>query len=210
MKLVDILAGVERLLAMAWSRVPGAARFTGAAASRVGAALVGVGLLEESVYIRQHYRVECWRDGALVWDDEYDNLVTTAGKNKYLDATLKTGLASPAWYVFLVTGPGSGNTYAAADTMASHSGWSENATYSQATRPAFTPGSIASGSVDNSGSVAVFSINGSATLGGAGVVDVSTKSGSTGTLLGVGSFTGGDRSVINGDTINVTVTCTIS
>ena len=162
------------------------------------------------VAIEHTYHVECWRDGELVWEDEFHNLVTTAGKNKYLDATIKTGLASPAWYVGLVTGPGSGNTYAAADTMGSHAGWAEDATYSNSTRPAYTPGSISGGSVDNSASKAVFTINGTATIAGAFMADNSTKSGSTGTLLGVGDFSGGDRAVQNGDTLNVTVTASIS
>lgn len=147
-------------------------------------------------------------DGTLAWVDDVFNLVTTAGLNKYLDATLKTGLTTPAWFVGLVTGPGSGTTYAAGDTMASHAGWAEDATYSNATRPAFTPGTITGGSVDNSASKAVFNINGTATIAGGFLVDNSTKSGSTGTLLGEGDFTGGDRAVQNGDTLNVTVTAT--
>jgi hypothetical protein len=157
---------------------------------------------------RHHYEVECYgADGALKWRDGFDNLVTTAGKNKYLDATLKTGLAAPAWYVGLVLGPGE-TDYAAGDTMGSHAGWSESSTYSQANRPAFTPGTISSGSVDNSASKAVFSINGTVTISGAFMVDENTKGGTSGTLLGVGAFTGGDRSVISGDTLNVTITCT--
>lgn len=162
------------------------------------------------VLAENHYRVECWRGGMLVWVDEFDNLVTTAGLNKYLDATLKTGLTSPAWYVGLVTGPGAGNTYAAGDTMGSHAGWTEATGYSEGARQAFTPGSIASGSVDNSSSKANFSMSGSATIAGCFLVDNSTKGGTTGTLLGVGNFTGGDRSVQNGDTLAVTVTPSIA
>ena len=45
---------------------------------------------------------------------------------------------------------------------------------------------------------------------GAFMTDSSTVSGTTGTLLGVGNFTGGDRAVQNGDTLNVTVTASIS
>lgn len=157
------------------------------------------------------YHVECWRNGVLVWEDTFRNLVTTAGKNKYLDSTLKTGSGgTPAWYVGLVTGPGSGNTYAAADTMSSHAGWSESVAYSEGTRQAFTAGSVASGSVDNTASKAVFSINGTATIGGCFLVDNSTKSGTTGTLLGVGNFAAGDRAVLNGDSVNISLTATIS
>ena len=51
--------------------------------------------------------------------EEFENLVTMAGLNKYLDATLKTGLAAPAWYIGLMnTG-----TIVSTDTMNSHPEW---------------------------------------------------------------------------------------
>lgn len=141
----------------------------------------------------------------LKWIDGFTNLVVTAGLNKVLDATFKTGLASPAWYVGLKnTG-----TPLAADTMASHSSWTENATYSNANRPTWTPGSIAAGSVDDSASKAIFNINGTTTIFGCFLCDNNTVSGSTGTLYGVGDF-GASRGVSSGDTLNVTVTLTQS
>jgi hypothetical protein len=167
---------------------------------------------------RTLYEVECWdhwiRDCAgnllrrrakpkLRWRDSFWNIVVTVGLNKLLDATFKTGLTSPAWYVGL---KGTGSMIAG-DTMASHAGWSELTPYSDGTRPAFTPGSISAGSVDNSASKAVFNINGSSTIYGCFLVDNNTKGGTTGTLYGGGDF-GASRSVINGDTLNVTVTLT--
>lgn len=155
------------------------------------------------------YEVECrGADGEIKWVETFHNLVTTAGLNKYLDATLKTGLAAPAWYVGLITGPGAGNTYVVGDTSASHAGWAENTTYSNATRPAWTPGTIAGGSVDNSASRAVFNINGTTTLAGCFMIDSDVKGGVVGTLLGEGNFGTGDRALISGDTLSVTVTAT--
>lgn len=174
------------------------------------AAMVTRPELEHVVKIGHRYEIECYGpDGKLKWADGFDNLVTTAGRNKYLDATLKTGLASPSWFVGLVTGPGGSNTYAAGDTMASHAGWAENTAYSEGTRQALTLGAIASGSVDNSAARATFSINASATIGGAFTADNSTKGGTTGTLLGVGSF-GADKIVSNGDTVLVAITASIT
>lgn len=156
--------------------------------------------------VKQHYKVECFdRQGRLKWVEEFDNLVVTAGCNKYLDATLKTGLASPAWYVGL-KGSGTPN---AADTMSSHASWSTITPYSNANDPAWTPGTISAGSVDNSASKAVFNINASADVYGAFMKDNNTKGGTTGTLLGVGDFAA-YRSVVSGDTLNVTVTCSIA
>lgn len=165
----------------------------------------------QAMKVEHHYTVECRdKDGNLKWVEEFDNLVVTAGLNKYLDATLKTGLSSPAWYVGLVTGPGGSNTYAAGDTMGSHSGWSENTSYDEANRQAFTPGSISSGSVNNSSAKAVFTISATVTIAGCFMADNNTKGGTSGTLLGVGNFSGGDRAVVDNDTISVTVTATIS
>lgn len=155
------------------------------------------------------YDVEC-RDAAgnLRWAERFHNLVTTVGKNKLLDATFKTGLASPAWYVGLVDNA-SFSAYAAADTMASHAGWIEGVPYSDATRQALTPGTVAAGSVDNSASKAVFNINATLTVRGCFLVDNSTKSGSTGVLYGVGDFAA-SRAVLSGDTLSVTVTLSIT
>ncbi len=150
------------------------------------------------------YEVECYdKDGKLKWKDGFWNIVVTAGLNKLLDATFKNGLTTPAWYVGL-KGTGS---MVAGDTMASHSGWAEIVPYSDGTRPAYTPGSISAGAVDNSAAKAVFNINGTSTVYGCFLVDNNTKSGTTGVLYGGGDF-GSSRAVVSGDTLNVTVTLT--
>src|SRR4030042_3717420 len=89
--------------------------------------------------VKQLYKIECYdRHGRLKWEEEFDNLVVTAGLNKYLDATLKTGLAAPLWYVGLKdTG-----TPDPADTMASHASWATITPYSNATDPAWPPAPI--------------------------------------------------------------------
>jgi hypothetical protein len=96
---------------------------------------------------------------------------------------------------------------AAGDTMASHAGWTEITAYSQGTRPAFTPGTVSGQSVSNSGSVAAFSINGTATVAGAFLPTDNTKGGTSGTLFSGVDFTT-SRGVADGDTINVTYTFT--
>jgi hypothetical protein len=161
--------------------------------------------MEHNIKIGHYYRVECFdSNNILKWEDGFENIVVTVGRNHYLDATLKTGVTSPLWYVGLK------NTTAAVagDTMSSK-GFTELVPYSDATRPQFVTGTISAGSVDNSASKAVFNINGTATIGGAFLVNNNTKSGTTGILLGAGEF-GSSRSVLNGDTLNITVTCTIT
>jgi len=160
----------------------------------------------ENLALENHYLVECYdSDGFLKWSDEFDNLITTEGLTDNLDKYLKGAAYTAAWYVGLTDGT---PTVAAGDTMSSHAGWAEVVAYTEATREVLTLGTVSAGSVDNSASKASYAINATATIGGAFTCSVSTKSGTTGTLYGVGAFTGGDRSMSDGDTLNVTVTCT--
>lgn len=155
-----------------------------------------------------HYKVECFGpDGLLKWVEDMENIVVTAGLNKLLDATFKTGLTTPTWFIGL---KGTG-TVVLADVMSSHAGWSDitSTTASNGTRPAYTPGVIAAGSVSNSGAVAVFSVNATITVFGCFLTDSATVAGTTGTLYGAGDFAA-SRSVASGDVLNVTVTTSVS
>jgi len=158
-------------------------------------------------WFENHWKVECWRSGVITWTAEFDNLIPTAGLNKLLDATFKTGIAAPTWYVGLVT---STPTFAATDTMGSHAGWTEDQNYSGASRPTLTLGAIAAGSCDNSASKASYTISGASTLAGCFLTDSVTKGGTSGTLYAAGSFDGGNQAVIANDVVNVTVTLTAS
>ncbi len=159
-----------------------------------------------SVTLKNLYEVDCYRDGVLVWSDSFYNLVTTVGKNKLLDACFRTGEAALAWYVGLVDASGF-SAYDVTDTMSSHAGWAEGVPYSNSTRAAYVPAAASGGSMSNAASRALFSINANATVQGAFLVDVSTKSGTLGVLYGVGSFVV-SRAVIIGDTLSVKITLT--
>lgn len=144
--------------------------------------------------------------GRILWQDWIVNLVVNAGLDDSLDKHLKGSAYTAAWYMLLTDGT---PTVAAADTMASHAGWVEVTAYTEANRPTITWGTVSGQSVDNSGAVAVFSVNAPATtIGGAGVTSNNTKGGSTGILYGAGAFTGGDKVLGSGDTLNATVTAT--
>lgn len=135
------------------------------------------------------------------WVECIDNIVVTEGLNIIGDSTLRGGTRYTAWYLLL---KGTG-TPLAADTMASHGSWSEITPYSNSVRPTWTPGSMSSGSVDNSASVAVFNINGTSTIYGCGLSSDSTKGGTSGKLYSAGDFAS-SRAVVSGDTVNVTYT----
>lgn len=154
------------------------------------------------------FTVECvGPDGKVKWVDTFHNKVVNEGlqdmNSKYF---LGSGY-SAAWYVGLVTGPGAGNTYAAGDTLAIHGGWTENTAYTGNRKTAtFASPTLADPSViTNSASPASFAIttNGQVI---AGALLASVSSGTSGILFSVGNFTGGDKNVDNGDTLNVTYT----
>lgn len=161
----------------------------------------------EVISLENHYLIECFdKNGKLKWVEEIHNLITNVGLDDVLDKYLKGSAYTAGFFVGLTDGT---PTVAAGDTMSSHAGWAEVAAYSESVRQTLTLGSVSSQSVDNSASKASFSINAdTTTIGGAFIVTNSTKGGTSGTLYGVGAFSGGDKSADNGDTLNVTVTCT--
>lgn len=147
------------------------------------------------------------KDGNLKWSDSAKNLVVNTGLQDMNEKYFKGSSYTAAWYIGLVTGPNSGNTYAAADTLASHAGWTENTDYSGGNRATATFGTATTADpsvIDNSGSVAVFNVTGTATVAGAFLTNIQDNTDNVGLLFSVSAFTGGDRAVINGDTLNVT------
>ena len=173
------------------------------------AALIAGGGMAEAVEPHGHYLVECFdADGNLKWTDQIENLVVTQGRNFALDTLLAGSAYTASWFLGLVDGA-SAPTYAAADTMASHAGWTENTGYSNATRP--TPNlSTAASAGSKSSTATAFTINAAGTIAGCFLCTNGTKGGTTGTLYSVGSFTGGNRVVANGDTLNVTYTASLT
>jgi len=146
------------------------------------------------------WKVTCLdKDGNVKWEEEKKNLIVTEGLNHILDVTFHADTQVTTWYIGL---KGSG-TPAAGDTMASHATWSEITDYS-GDRKEWTEGAASSGSMTNSSSVD-FSITGTATIAGAFLNTAAT--GTAGTLYGVVDFSSA-RSVISGDTLQVTVTVT--
>ena len=168
--------------------------------NRVGGERVGAGGV---------FTVTCvGADGKEKWSDTFNNLVVNEGlqdmNSKYFVGSGYTA----AWYLGLVQGPGSGTTFAAGDTLATHAGWTElvpgtaytgnrkTATFGTATTA--DPSVIA-----NTASPASFAmlVNGTVV---AGALLASVNSGTSGILFSAGDFTGGDKTVDNGDTLNVT------
>lgn len=135
-------------------------------------------------------------NGKIRWHVRYHNLVTTEGKNNLIDCYFKITSCASGWYLGL---KGTG-TAVIADTLASHASWSEVTPYS-GNRPAITFGTSSSGS--NTATAVSYAVTGTATVAGSFVSSVNT--GTSGKLYSAGDFAA-SRSVLSGDTLNVTLT----
>ena len=66
------------------------------------------------------FKVECFGpDGQKKWEDNFHNLVVNQGLQDLNTKYFKGSSYTAVWYLGLITGPGSGSTYAASDTLAS-------------------------------------------------------------------------------------------
>jgi hypothetical protein len=155
------------------------------------------------------YHVQCLdKDGNLKWEDSMHNLVVNEGLQNMNTQYFKGSTYTAEFYLGLVTGPGSSTTYAAADTLASHAGWTEYTDYS-GSRKAVTFGTATTADpsvISNSASPSSFTISGA---GGvvAGAFLCTVASGTSGVLFSEADFQSpGDRTVVSGDTLNVTYT----
>ena len=163
--------------------------------------------MNEVIGVTGHYDVQCvGPDGQVKWIDSIENLVVTVGKNDLLDKYFAGSAYTAAWYMGLVDGASS-PTYAAGDTLASHAGWTESTAYSGTNRATVAWNSASAGS--KASTATAFSINATATIAGALLTVTQVRATTTGVLYSAGSFTGGNRSVANGDTLNVTYTASV-
>lgn len=159
---------------------------------------------------RQRLLAEQRRFAQVKWTEEVDNLVTNGGKADLLDKYFGGSSYTAAWFCGLVSSV-SFSAYNAADTMASHAGWTEagatNAPNYTGNRPALAFAAASGGSKATS-SPSSFTFSGAGTIKGMFGTTVATKDGTTGILYNAVNFTGGDRVVAASDVVNVSVTYT--
>ena len=154
------------------------------------------------------FHVQCFdKDGNLKWSTSEHNLVVNQGLQDMNTQYFKGVTYSAAFYLGLITGPGSGTTFAAADTLASKA-WTEYTDYTGARKlVTFGTATTADPSViSNSAAPSSFAISGA---GGviAGAFLCTVSSGTSGVLFSESDFQSpGDRTVVSGDTLNVTYT----
>ena len=142
------------------------------------------------------------------WTAEFQNIVTTVGKNELLDKGLAGSGYTAAWYMGLISSTSYTTGVAVGDTMGSHGGWAEDTAYTEGARPTSAWSAAAAGSKALSSSL-TFSINGSTTIKGCFMTTIATKGGTTGVLYSAGLFSGGDKVVSSGDTLSVSYTASL-
>jgi hypothetical protein len=175
----------------------------------------------ETIGIEGVYHVVC-RDaeGNVKWEDQFPNLVNAVGKQLMLD-TLLSGSAYTTVGPYLGLISGASPTFAAADTMASHAGWTEftnytvggsavrgTASFASATSTGTTPTNVTT----KAAAAITYTITGAGgTVGGCFLVTgsgASTTQGNTsGTLYSAGAFATA-KVTTAGDTVSVTYSTT--
>lgn len=173
----------------------------------------------EHARIGGRYDFECFdRDGNLKWRDHVDNLITDVGKNYLLECGLQaSALTTVGPYMGLISSV-SYSAIVAADTMASHAGWTEAGStngpgFSARLSLAGLFNAAASGAKAMS-APATFNITATGTAKGVFLVTgsgaVATLMSTAGTLFSAGLFAAGDKIVGNGDVINASFTATLT
>jgi hypothetical protein len=161
----------------------------------------------ETVNLHGRYDVKCFSaDGALLWEEVIENLVTTVGKNDILDKYLAGAAYTPTLFMGL---KGTGAAVIG-DTQVAHASWLEvggvNAPAYSGTRktPTFSP---ASGALKTTSAVVTFTFTSPGTVYGAFLNNGGTSAidNTTGILYSVGDFTT-PQPVISGNSVQVTYT----
>ena len=149
-----------------------------------------------------YFDVTCYdADGNFKWAEYKHNVVTDEGIDHLLNVHFHAETQVDPWYVMLC---GTG-TKAITDTLASTGVWTEVTAYADE-RKAYVEAEATGKSITNSANKAVFTMNGDATVAGAGLTTVA--SGTIGTLFAVADFAT-ERGTASGDTIQIgyTISC---
>lgn len=159
------------------------------------------GIQDKLAGLKGKFHVEHYdKDGNLKGTYDLPNGITTEGKNKLLDVFFHAVTQITTWYIGLIDNSG-WSAESAADTLASHAGWTEFTTYT-GNRQEWTEGAASSASITN-GTPVTFPITGTGTL--KGIFIASAASGTSGTLWSTADFAS-TVPVANGDSLKITYT----
>jgi hypothetical protein len=163
-------------------------------------------MVKNALTFKGRYKVQHFRAGKLLSEQEYDNGVVDVGITDILDVGFRdAAVKKTLWAISFIDDAG-GPVLAATDTMPAHAGWTEFVSYSEGTRPLWAPDAAAAKSITNS-TARDFNITASGTLHGTFLADDDVKGGVTGLLWATAAF-GTPIPVNNLDLIRITYTVT--
>jgi hypothetical protein len=160
----------------------------------------------DNLKFQGRFKLQHIRNGKVLKEHDFPNGVTTVGLNDLLDSAFANG-TQRTWYVGIINDAVIGDL-AAADTMASHAGWSEDSNYTEAARPAWITGDTAASKSLVNAAFVVFTINATTTVSGIFITSVTTKGGATGILWSTAIFVDGNIAAESSDVLNVVYTLT--
>ena len=191
-----------------------------------GASVLRGSSLSEALHAKGHYTARCYdKNGKLKWIDFVHNVVTDVGANQLLDSAFGAGpVAGP--YLGLISSVAYTGIPVVGDTMASHSSvnhvwkeagngvnypnWSTPASNARAT---MTFAAAATRAKALNAAVSFIIATNPGTVKGCFVVfgtgAVATNNDTNGVLYSAGVFTGGDKVLGLGDTLQVTYSTSV-
>ena len=161
------------------------------------------------VGMRGLWNVRAWYAGKhrqmMKWEEWIFNKIVFEGLEDALDVYFNSSAQTPSgqWYI---GGTEASPVFADTDTMASHPGWTEFTAVSEANRIAWGQGNQSNRQVTNAVPVTYTCNADGQTMGGLFCTNNNTLGGATGLLFNGGAFSGGNRGLNTGETIDITST----
>lgn len=154
-----------------------------------------------------HYTGQIIRDGRVIDEWGFDNLVVNEGLNYLNDVMFFAVAATTTWYLGVFEGNYTPVSTVTAATITAAS--TECVAYSETTRQAFTTIASAAQVTTNAAARATFTFNATKTIYGAFLASASAKSATTGKLFSAAQFAA-SKAVVSGDQLLLTYTFTSS
>lgn len=157
------------------------------------------------VKISSVWTIEHWRQGRLLRTLVEKNICPDQFINHVLDSALAGGTQIDPWYMFIYENNAS---LVSGMTYSSHAAYTECTAYS-GNRPVWDQAGVAAKVITNSASKASFTMTGTKTIYGCGLVGGGTSADTKGDVAGggtlgpVAAFTGGSVAVVDTDILKV-------
>ena len=164
--------------------------------------------MPEKQVLAGRYHAELRREGKLIDEWDFDNVITNQGLVVMLNMMFAGGSVVSNWYLALFANNYTPTASDTASSIISNAG--EFTSYSGGARPAFTPAAATTTpSINNSASQASYTFTGSGTLVGGFLISSATPGSNSGVLYSAAQF-GASKSVASTDQLSITYTTGLS